>query len=176
MENARFSAEDRLFAEFYYFAVKNSAKTLEEGRDIFEEKAYVKIIVPGDRDNIVCRPVRDMDKQRFPQQWKAFESNQEQPIEGTLLSEWNGVSISLAKELAFFGVKTVEALAEMADTNVSKMMGGYALKKKAQDFMEDATLKAPYEKAIAENERLESEIEVMKDQIAELMKKKTKKK
>lgn len=160
--------EDRVYAEFYFKPVKNSAESLKQGRDIYEDKPHIKILIPGDKDNTVERPVRPQDKTRFPRQWQAFELREDQTREGTLLSEWAAISRSMVEELKYFNVHTVEDLANMPDVSVGKIMGGYALKQKAADYLEDASLRAPYEQLRADNEVLRNELEAMKAQIAEL--------
>ena len=42
----RFHNDQTVYAEFFYHAKRNDAKSLEEGREIFEDVPYVKIMVP----------------------------------------------------------------------------------------------------------------------------------
>ncbi len=54
-QNPRFQGDDLVYVQFSYHPTKNKAKSLEEGRDIFEEKPYIKVMVPGDKDNVINR-------------------------------------------------------------------------------------------------------------------------
>ena len=135
-DGTRFQGDEKVFAQFYMKAVQDHAKSKAEGRAIFRDKPYIKIVVPGDKSNIVNRPARDIDKQRFPRQWAAFENMKEQPLEGTPIEEWPLVTRSQAEELKFIGVFTVEMLAEMPDS--ASFMGSAVLKQKAQEWL-DAT-------------------------------------
>ena len=163
--------DDGLYVEFSMFPEQNAAKSIEEGRPIFDEVPYIKIMIPGDKDNIIHRRVKDTDKQRWPRQWKAFESNMEQPLEGTPLAEWPGITRAQVEELAHFGCKTVEQLAQMPDSQSGKFMGVRLLQQKAQDYLKASEANAPFAHLQAENEKLRNELEALKDQFAEMAKK-----
>jgi hypothetical protein len=160
--------EDRVYAEFFYRPMKNNKQSLEAGRDIYEDRAFIKILIPGDKDNNVVRPVREKDKQRFPRQWQAFENREHQTREGTLLSEWAALPRTQVEELKYFNIHTVEDLANMSDVNVGKIMGGNALKQKAADYIEACRDNAPMERMREENQQLRNELEALKSQVAEL--------
>ena len=160
--------DDKTFAQFYMRSVQDKVETVAQGRPIFVEKPYIKIMVPGDKDNIVDRPVRSTDKERYPRQWQAFEQKLEQPLEGTPLAEWPGLTRAQVDELAFFGVKTVEALASLADAQAQKFMGIQALKAKANDYLEAAKTNAPLDQLREENMMLQNKLAALEDQIAQL--------
>jgi hypothetical protein len=163
-------ADDRVFAQFYLHPKKDDAASLKEGRDIYVEIPYIKIMVPGDKDNVVQRPVREQDKQRFPRQWAAFQNSEEQPLNGTPLSEWAAIGRGQVEELKYFGVRTVEDLVNAPDSQMQKFMGIAALKQKAKDFLEAAKGMAPINELRAENEALKGELENLKLQFAEMNK------
>jgi len=137
-----------LSVEFYNSAVQDKEKSLEEGRPIFVELPYVQIMVPGDKDSIVRRPVRTGnlpkdDNNRFNVEYNAFLNNLEQPLEGTPVDEWNQISKSQALELQALNIKTVEMLADLNDVQVSKFMGLADLKKRAAMWIDLAAKEAP---------------------------------
>ena len=162
-------AQDNCYAEFYLNPRQNMAKTKEEGRPIYDELTYVMIMVPGDKDNVIRRPIRETDKRRFPQQYKAFVNKQEQPQAGTPLSQWASLTRAQVEELKFFGVHTVEALAAMPDTAAQKFMGLNKLRQAAKDHIEAAKSDVPIQKLRAENDELKDQMAVMQAQIAELI-------
>lgn len=154
------------FVEFGLFPRQNAEKSKEAGRPIFEDVEYVKIIVPGDRDE-VHRPARDTDRREYRRQYEAFKAGMAAPVSGTPLASWPSLTGSQVAELAFFNVKTVEQLADMADGHAQRFMGAQALKQKAQAFLEAAAGNAPLEKmsaALAERDNL---IETMQRQLKE---------
>ncbi len=172
-DQARFAGDDKLFVTFFNHPRKNEAKTLEEGRPIYNDEAYVRIMVPGDKDSIVIRPARDMDKHRFAKQWAAFESGDAAEQEGTPLRAWPMITRSQVEELKFFGVHTVEQLADLADVHVQKFMGVGQLKQQAQAFIQAAKESAPMAQLNAALEERDNEIAAQQQAIDELMEKVT---
>lgn len=125
----------KLLVKFYHKSVKDKARSEDEGRPIFKEREYIDIRIPGSRDG-AARPASYRDKQRFPKHYQAFKQRIELPEEGTPLTEWGGVTRSLAEELAFSNIKTVEQLAAVPDSLAGGMMGGMTLKTKATAWLE----------------------------------------
>src|SRR4051812_29206115 len=135
-------ADDALGVVFYSRTVEDAARTLVEGRRCFKERTYVKIMVPGDRHNIIDRPIQKTgilptdDALRFPRQFLRFQQRQqEQAHDGTPLTLWPTMPGPLAEELKFLNIFTVEQLATLADTHVAKIHGGAQWKQKASDFV-----------------------------------------
>lgn len=129
-------ADKTLLVKFFLHPREDKAKSLKEGRPIFKDVECIDIKTPGDR-NGVARPATEADKKRFSEHYRRFKDRVSSDVnEGTPLSEWSLVSRSLCEELAFFHVKTVEQLANMADTQAGKFMGLYALREKAKKWIE----------------------------------------
>lgn len=169
-----------LHVQFYMHPLQNSTRTLEEGRPIFIETPYVMIMVPGDKDSVVRRPVRmgvgpKDDNIRFAVEFQAFQANKDQPVEGTPLAEWPLITASQIKEMEYFGVRTVENLAGMADVKASQFMGLQDMKKKANEWLTSAKDEAPMVRLNAELALRDNEIEVMRQQLDELLAKTDKK-
>jgi hypothetical protein len=163
------NSDDKVFAQFYMHAREDDAKSRAEGRPIFKDVPYVMIMVPGDKDNIIRRPIRQNDKARFPKQWAAFEAGQEQAQEGTPLEQWPMVTRAQVEELKFFGVHTVEALSNMPDTAAQNFMGLNRLRQNAKDFLEAAKSEAPFIELREENNVLKDTVNTLTEQV-ELMK------
>jgi hypothetical protein len=138
------------------------------------------IMVPGDKDSVVRRPVRmgvgpKDDNIRFAVEFQAFQANKDQPVEGTPLAEWPLITASQIKEMEYFGVRTVENLAGMADVKASQFMGLQDMKKKANEWLTSAKDEAPMVRLNAELALRDNEIEVMRQQLDELLAKTDKK-
>ena len=131
------AADQTLLVKFYYKSVKDLDKSAEEGRPIFKEKEYIEITVPGQRDSVV-RPATTRDKGRFPRHYSAFQQRVEMPSEGTPLAEWPAINRSLADELAFRNIKTVEQLADLNDNAMYSIQGSQGFKQKAKDWLAQA--------------------------------------
>jgi|3_EtaG_2_1085321.scaffolds.fasta_scaffold22774_3 hypothetical protein len=173
----RFHSDANLLVQFYQGTKKNQIRSAEEGRPIFEEIPYIRIMIPGNRSNVIDRPIRPQDKQRFAQYWKAYEAGQEQGLIGTPLSAWPALSKSEVEELNHFNIRTVEQLADLNDTEAQKFSGIIALKNKAQAFIDLANGTGGIDRLseqlqVKDNEiaTLNNAIEEMAVQIAELQK------
>lgn len=161
---------DNVRPRFYVKPVQNGRKTTEEGRPVFDDQEYVEIHVPGDKNSIIDTPVRDEHKRRWPQHYAHFKGQQEAPSEGWALTEWPGVTRSQAEELAYFKVKTVEDVAGLSDTQLSKClpMGGFPLREAAKRALELAKGAAPAEKLAAENAAKDAKIGALEDTVKDL--------
>ena len=132
----RQEGDENLFVRFFMHPRQNPAKSAEEGRPIYEEVPYIEIMQPGNKENIVSRAVRKAEQLRFPKQWDAFQSGEEQALEGTPLEQWPALNRSQVEELRFFNVRTVEQLANMSDAHSQNFAGIQSMKQKALVFLE----------------------------------------
>ena len=146
--------DESLMVRFFLKERKDEDKSLKEGRACFKEVEYVEIRIPGARAAQACRPATWRDKIRFERHYEAFKGRMEEPTEGTPLKEWPQISRSQAEELAFFNVKTVEALAGISDTHLNNFQSGYTLKQRAMEWLREADAT----KLIAEKEAMENTI------------------
>jgi hypothetical protein len=159
--------DDRLLVDFSIRALPDDAQTATAGRPIYRDAEFIKIIIPGSRDTIE-REVQEHDKRRFPKQWLAFKAGGDQvSASGTPLSAWPLVTRSQVEEFVHFGVKTVEQLAGMSDTNLQGFMGGQGLRQRARDFMEAAAGAAPLVAVRAELEKRDAEVASLRAMIEE---------
>jgi hypothetical protein len=157
-------ADRALLVRFMMREKQDQTASRAEGRPIFKDTEYIEIRVAGKRDPQVCRPARQADKDRFPEHYRRFQLRMEEPTEGTPLSQWPMISRSQCEELSFFSIKTVEQLAEMADSNCSNIRGGLDLKYKAIGWLE----KADESKLLAEKEQLQQRVDDQAAQIEQL--------
>ena len=130
-------ADAKLMVKFYIMSIRDPQATKREGRPMFKDVEICDIKVPGQKDG-VARPATPHDKNRFPAHYAAFKARVEMPEEGTPLAEWPLITRSLADQLTFMHIKTVEQLATVADSSLHQMQGITGLKQKAHDWLENA--------------------------------------
>jgi hypothetical protein len=149
--------------QFFTEAVKLEWKSRQEGRPIFEDREFVRILIPGDRRSMAVEPVGEAHKGRWPREYEAFRAGREAPVEGTPLSEWPVSMMSPARvqELAWFNLRTVEQLAAVNDVQLQSLgMGARELRERARTWLEVAAKGAgPIERLISRNEELTLETE-----------------
>ena len=154
--------DEKLLVKFFLKTRPDQAATMKEGRPMFKEVEYISIMVPGNNSGGACRPARQGDLDRFPRHYAAFKNRTEAPIEGTPLAEWPLMTRTLVEQLAFMNVKTVEQLANLADTHATQIMGGQNFKRKAQEYLEYSK----GQKEIADKAELKAENEELKGTVA----------
>lgn len=173
MNHALFTSNDgdkSLYVQFYMHFLESGPKSAEAGRPVFDDTEFVKIFSPGDRTNIIDRPVRESDKLRFPAQYAAFKNNQETQTTGTPLAQWPIVSRAMAEELKYLGFHTVEQVALANDNSIGKHMGLVDLKRKAVAYLELAAGSTkPIEEMQSQVKDLEGKLALKDDQLQQLM-------
>lgn len=162
--------KDLVIPRFHMEAIKNNVQSEAQGRPIFHNMEMIEIIIPGNRESIVNRFVRQEDRERWPAIYAAFKAGQEAPLDGTPIKEWAAIDRAQAEELAYFNVRTVEALAELSDAAMMKVspMGGHALREKAKAWLEQAKGNAPLMEMQARAERAEADKAALERQLADL--------
>lgn len=158
-----------LFVEFYDDAVEVTFKSEQEGRPVYENRTFVRIIVPGDATNIVETIATQEHIKEYPRQYERYKQGASKVTEGTPLDMWPPITKAQVKEARYFEIHTVEQLATISDSSMMRMgMGWRDLRTKAQAYLNAAKDGAVVAQQAAENKRLSDEIEALKAQIAAL--------
>ena len=147
------SADNHLHVEFYVY-----------DKEPYKEKPFVRIIVPGDKTNIVDQPVREDHKRRFPRQWLHFQmQNNNAEVIGVPLKDWvkddpehfNDMQMA---ELQIFKFQTVEQVATATDNQLQRVgMGAMGLREQARRYLQ-----------VKNQSSNQNEIEATKQELAEL--------
>jgi hypothetical protein len=161
----------RLIAKFSVQAEQDMEKSREAGKPVWKDQEFITIWIPGDKDNVIHRPVRYYDSLNFPTQYAAFKANKNQEVVGTPLEGVTFLSPSQKAELNYVGIKTVEALATVADVDGQKLMGFNDMKAKALKYIEAMTAAVPGQKLQAELGKRDEEIAFLKQMAEEQGKK-----
>lgn len=159
--------EERLYVSFGLHPQLDEDESNKNARPIYKDVEFVKIVVPGDKQNQIHRPVRPQDKQRFAKAYAAFKAGTQDQLTGTPLSEWSGIGRSQMEELKHFGVRTVEQLAALSDSNAQNIGPIMALRQRAKDYLEQAKGHAPLAQMRAELEKRDNIIETLQRQMKE---------
>lgn len=170
-------AESHLFVQFYTDAVELKAESEKQGRPIFKDMPFVRIIVPGDTNNIIERVADETDKHRFPNAWAKYQNSEAKANDGTPLEQWPQITRSLLKECKYFEIHTVEALSNISDSHVAKLGMGFGdLRTKAKAWLEAAAGTAQITAQAAENAQLKQMLADLQAQINDISEVKTRRK
>lgn len=124
--------------------VKDEDASTAAGHPVYRDEEFIRIVVPGDRNTEVHRPVRAEDKVKFRAQYEDWKRGLEQRAPGIPLTEWPGLSPSQVETLRYAHITTVEQLSEVSDQNLSKLGMGYEmLRQRARDYIAAAKGMAP---------------------------------
>lgn len=163
------------YVEFEQVAIKNETKSLSAGHPVYEDVDFIKIMFPGDKTKVVFKKVTEEYKQRYPKQWAAYKTQEQQTQEGFPITEWPILTKSEAKNLKSMNIHTVEMLAHLPDSALT-FFGARSYRDKAQATLAKAVDGSAVLAMKAENEALKTDLEVLKEQMKELLTKKEKEK
>jgi len=156
------AGDEKLAIRFFKKARQNSEESAKHGRPIFTEEDYIQIMVPGDRTSTIVRPVGPQDLGRFHAQYEHWKkTNQEEQLLGTPLDAWGIMSLGQIEEYRYFGIRTIDQMAELRDDVCQKIMGATALKQKAIAFIALAKNEAPMRKVQEELDKRDLQISAL---------------
>lgn len=175
--------DSRLAVKFYKRPVKLEDESIAQGRPIYQEFDFIKILVPGDALTEIDTYVTENHKQRFPIQWANYMNRQgsEESFSGTPLSEWPQISASQAEELRGLKFHTVESIANSSDLQLQKIgmiagMSPHNFRERAKKFLNLAAESAEVSKRDEElaqlreeNAKIKAETEAKLSQMQEQM-------
>jgi hypothetical protein len=162
------SDDKGLMVRFFTHRAPNEAKSLIEGRDIWDEVECISIRVPGSRDHLV-NAVNDEYRVRFADEYRAYKRDQVAPLTGTPLEEWPAASTSFVDEMRLYGIRSVEQLAGLSDGAAMVNPGWMTMRTRAQAFLDSAKDNAKTESLAVENETLKQQMAAMQAQMQRLM-------
>lgn len=160
--------DENLAVRFFTMPIRNETKSAAEGRPIYDDTDMVEIMVRGDRNNIVHKPVDAIIRQRFPIAYRAYREGRELEQSGTPLREWPIVSASMVEELKYFGFHTVEQLAAASDSVIGRFAGLTQIRERAKAFLAYAKDAAPLEQLQTQLDQERSAREAAEANVADM--------
>jgi hypothetical protein len=168
-----YAMDNKLFVSFYTKPVLNPLKSTEAGRQVFDEKDYIRIMTPGSQLSVIDTPINMGNYlQRFGDAYRKWKSGQQELISGTPLDSFPFLlgRVALVAELKAMGVQTVEQLAGLPDSAMHSLMGGNELRKRAAEWLDQTTgTDAQVSKIAKENDDLKAQMAAMQEQMKQLM-------
>jgi hypothetical protein len=163
------ATDDQQLVVFRWESIRNPAKSREAGRPIYERQMYVTIQPPGERLNIIDRPVLESDKHRWPRQWNAFITNRAFVPEGTPIAQLFPANPEVSDMLRGLGIHTVELCAKMTPHAIDSVgMGAQDWVNHARRYLDTAKNGVDYHKIEAIEEQHKHENNALRNQIADL--------
>jgi hypothetical protein len=174
VQHKDYGEDSKLNVQFTSEPVFSKKETyLAGGVTKYVDMDFITITVPGNRDLIIHTPVTDFYEWRFPHEYEAFKRGKDAAVVGTPLDMWPHLQPSQIAELKHQGIRTIEQLATLSDSASGVMRGFYALKHKAQQFLDDAKDKNAAAVVRAQMEEQEArhkaDMKAMEDRIAAMV-------
>lgn len=158
-----------LLVEFYLEGVHQVAESEKEGRPIFKDVEFVRIIPIGDNKTVLARQASVQDKQKFADEYAVFSKGVGGAFKGTPLTQWPSMLPAQIKLLNHFNVYTVDQLAELDDQAIGRIgPGTRELHEKARAFILKAAGNADSERFASENLAMKEEIARLSSMVKEL--------
>ncbi len=162
---------------FHAVQVQNNFLTAQEKRPIFQERIFLKKLVPGDNTLTIDRPMREQDIEDYPVEWARFEQKKEAIVAGTPIEVWTAISETQKAEFKALNIFTIDQFAQLADIAGNKIMGFNDLREKARTFIAASQDSQMFDKIRAETDaKLKAqdvEMAELRAMIAELTAKKS---
>jgi len=171
--------DDELVVLFKYQAFPNDAKSLAEGRPIFDDVEVCEIRSGGSKDVKVYNSTdftrwiddpltRQQRKQtyaeRFSHQYRQFKSSAAQTKTGTPLDHAPFLSEGRRAELRAQNVYTVEQLADIEGNELKNLgPGGRDMKNAAMEYITETRNSAPNKQMMAELEALKARNAILEE-------------
>jgi len=165
----KYGNDKNLAVFFYRKSVPNALKSQQAGTRFHDEFDYIKMHAPGEQLQVIDRPVVENDKRRFPVQWRAYENNRRQIVDGIPIDMLFPSHPGYADNLRSYGVHTVEQCANLSASAMDAIgMGAQDYQNRARDYLEAAKAGANYHKFKAQLDEKERKIKRLEEQVATL--------
>lgn len=168
LEQSDNAADASLIVRFSIERKLDATKTGDDGEPVYKPVEYITIIAPGDRRNVIHRPIMKSDTIRFASRYGAWKQSAKELDLGTPLKGLDLFPAQQVAEMATQNILTVEQLANLPDGVAGQIMGGFQLKQKAARYLQAAKEKAPAIKFAKELESRDAQIAALQDQLAKL--------
>jgi hypothetical protein len=127
---------------------------------------HIEIRTPGDRDNVLYRPMSELDKQRFKKRYEDWLKTQtDEPMEGTPLAEVPIFKRREVEECRYMNIYTLEQLAALSDAHVKKDRGLFGYREKAKSYLDVALRGKEASKLQAEKDALDAKFRAQEDAV-----------
>lgn len=126
---------DRCYPIFTKKFIQNKPESIKQGKIVGEYREMVEVVIAGDRSQSWYGKVTDEHRDRWRPLYDAWKRGEEAPLDGTPLEKFPLIHESFAHQLRALGIRTVEQMANLTDTQAQGFMGGTEWRRKAHEFL-----------------------------------------
>lgn len=146
------------------FELRGVPVTNKRSKEVkYKDVVWVTIFNKGDPKNIIERPMREADKERWPKHWEAYKKNEEPPINGIPLEDFPQITPAERMRCKGLHLRSVEDLCDLPAAQLEQLGGrGHSLQKAAREYI-------AYREGVQVSD-LQDEITELKEQLKALQK------
>lgn len=149
------AGDDELLVEFF--------------RSPMDSQVYVSIQSPGDLTTHAIFMADKRYRTRFRRHWEAFERDENQLGGQQRLDDYPWISVEMCQHLGKFGIRTVEALAGISDSNLDTLgPGSRAMRERARVVLAEKSEAAPHEQTMEALNAMMAEMAKLRAEITQL--------
>jgi hypothetical protein len=164
-----YGSDEQVSVAFTSEEVFSKAASFDAGVPTYVPMDFITLTTPGNKLNMVHRPVTDMDMWRFPLEWEGFKSGQQAVESGTPLEAWPLLTKGQIKDLKHNNVHTVEQVANLSDSVQGVLRAFYSMKLKAAAFLESRADKSAEVELQAKLDERDARLAALEAQLAALL-------
>jgi hypothetical protein len=119
---------------------QNDSKNFPVPNPVVETRVYIEATAPQSKSNY-NGPITPRLKKSFPLMWKSFQDRKEKlEVTGTLIIDgMPDISTNIQEKLQAMGIQTIEHLAEISDSAISRIPLGVQLRERAKIMLRTNT-------------------------------------
>lgn len=137
-EKRQNKGDSLLKVKFFPKKVRMGFLSAEKGEDVFEERDYIEIKVPGQKLNVNIFQVTEVYKRRFPLQWEAYKLGKELGGDGTPISLMPGIGQAHLDTCKTINIDTMEQLLAVGLESLSPLGADVMpMRKIAEAYLKD---------------------------------------
>ena len=159
----------------FFMKPKLDKATSTDGDPKFKDVEYVEMYLPGDKNNIVCKPVDKRVRALYRDRYERWKAGQQDALDGTPIELLPGVMPSQVEELRYHKIRTIEDMAGVSDEVLQRLGVGYrATSVKAQKYLDTKASAAGDEKLRAAMAQKDEELTLLRKRLEALESKEAK--
>lgn len=142
---------------------------IEFYRNPVDGQDHIKFLIPGDKTFQPDYLVDDRHKERFAEQWDAYEARKDQFAGQTRLEDVAWLDEAMRNHFKAFNIFTVEMLAAVSDGNLTKLgPEGRIMRDKAQVEVQEKSKATAFDAAQAEKAAMQTQINKLEQVVRDL--------
>jgi hypothetical protein len=129
----------KVATRFFFKPRLDKAASEQAGEPRFKDVEYVEMHIPGDKNNIVVKPVNRRIKQLYKERYEAWRAGNQDVLNGTPIEHLPGILPSQVEEAKYHRIRTVEQMSDVPDEVLQRLGPGWrSVRERASKYLDKA--------------------------------------